>query len=159
MPFFIPLLLLGCPSGPGDSSDSGGGDPAACSTGHTWTGGNDESPLMNPGEDCVACHASGEGPHFTLAGTVMGDMGDPDDCNGVDGVIVRVTDADGNLTELTTNSAGNFYTNDPITLPYTIELDRDGVTSSMSAEQEDGACAACHTAEGRNGAPGRVVAP
>lgn len=114
---------------------------------------------MNPGEDCIACHNSGEGPNYTLAGTVMGDYDDPDDCNGVEDVRVRVTDADGVELVLTTNRAGNFYTNEDIAMPYTIVLERDGETLEMGGAQSDGACASCHTAEGANSAPGRVVAP
>lgn len=148
-------LLTGCPVARLDTGD----DTAACSTGSYWTGGNDESPQMNPGEDCIACHASGEGPSFTLAGTVMRAFADPDDCNGVAGVTVRVTDADGKLTELTTNEAGNFYLSDDLAMPYTIELERGGMTSAMAAEQADGACGSCHTAQGEAGAPGRIVAP
>lgn len=146
------LLLAAC-------EPSGKVDTATCSSGQQWTGGDEESPLMNPGQDCIACHASGEGPNYTVAGTVMGDYGDPDDCDGVEGVTVRLTGADDAVIELITNEAGNFFTTDAIAMPYTAEVELDGRTLSMTGEQETGACASCHTEEGLEGAPGRVVAP
>ncbi len=159
----ILLLLLPLAACATDGKDSGDGpgDTAAtdCSTDSYWNGGNEESPDMNPGEDCIACHSRGEGPEFTLAGTVMGAYADLDDCNGIQGVTVRVTDADGVVTELATTEAGNFYTRADIAMPYTIELEKDGQTSRMVSAQSDGACASCHTADGAGGAPGRVVAP
>lgn len=159
---YLPLLMLlaACTPTSKDTGASDSGTPdASCSTESYWTGGNEESPNMNPGEDCIACHNRGEGPDYTLAGTVMGDYDDPDDCNGIEDVVVRVTDADGVTTELTTNSAGNFFTRDDIAMPYTVVIDRDGETREMVAEQSTGACGSCHTANGAEGAPGRVVAP
>ncbi|MDP2315350.1 MAG: carboxypeptidase-like regulatory domain-containing protein [Pseudomonadota bacterium] len=161
MPFLrsLPLLSLlllaatGC-AGPTDGTDTG-----ACSSGSYWTGGDEESPLMNPGQSCIACHDRGEGPTFTVAGTVMGDYGDVDDCDGVEGVTVRLTDADGAVHEATSNAAGNFYLNDAIAMPYTVELESDAGVSTMSTAPTTGDCASCHTADGAEGAPGRVVAP
>ncbi len=149
-------LLAGCPP----AGDTGFTDTGECSSGVEWTSGNEESPNMNPGQACIACHASGEGPEFTIAGTVMGDFADPDNCYGVEGMTVRITDADGVVTELLSNAAGNFYTTDDIAMPYTAEVEgTDGTISPMSGEQTSGDCASCHTAEGAEGAPGRVVEP
>lgn len=143
------------------------GDTATCST-EPWAGGGEEDegegeeeegPTMAPGEDCIACHARGEGPDFTVAGTVMAAYDDMDDCTGVDGVTVRITGADDAVTELVTNASGNFYTSAAIATPYTIELERDGATRAMGAAQSDGDCMSCHTAEGANAAPGRILAP
>lgn len=145
-------------------------DTASCSSGQLWTGGSeggevdlakeeDGSATMNPGEACIACHATGEGPTFTVAGTVMGALGDIDDCVGVEGVTVTLTDANGDVTTLTSNGTGNFFTSDPIVMPYTVTLSADGRTTAMSAAQSDGDCASCHTEAGENAAPGRVVAP
>lgn len=111
------LLLLPLLAACGDNQSV---DTATCSSGLLWTGGDDEEnagPEMNPGQDCIACHASGEGPHYTVAGTVMGAYGDPDDCLGVEGVTVAITDADGVVTELTSNASGNFYTQADIATP------------------------------------------
>jgi hypothetical protein len=64
---------------------------------------------MHPGTDCIGCHgAEDEGPQFSVAGTVMGDLADPDDCHGIEGVVVQVTDAEGLVHEMVTNAPGNF---------------------------------------------------
>lgn len=141
-------------------NDGSGSTPSgACASGEFWTGGDEESPLMRPGGDCIECHDSGEGPNLSAAGTVMGAYDDVDDCNGVQGVTVRITDANGDVHELTTNAAGNFYTNESIPTPFTAEVEKDGAVSPMLTSQVDTNCASCHTAEGANGAPGRIVAP
>jgi hypothetical protein len=157
----VVLVLAGCNGGtPGDTE--------TCSTA-MWSGGGgggddeeedeEEGPTMAPGEDCVACHARGEGPDFTVAGTVMTDYADMDGCTGVDGVTVRITGADDAVTELETNASGNFYTLAAIATPYTIELEKDGATRAMGAAQTDGDCMSCHTSDGANAAPGRILAP
>jgi hypothetical protein len=131
----------------------------ACSSGEWWTGGNEESALMRPGGDCVGCHASGEGPDFTVAGTVMGDLADADDCFGVEGVTVHVTDADGVTHDVVTNAAGNFFLREDVPTPYSVELELEGRTTAMVTQQSEGSCASCHTEVGENAAPGRAVAP
>ena len=72
---------------------------------------------------------------------------------------MRLTDADGTVQELTTNSAGNFYTQDRFTKPYTIELEYNGITRKMEGSQTEGDCGTCHTENGDNDAPGRSVVP
>ena len=114
---------------------------------------------MQPGGDCIGCHSGGEGPDFTLAGTVMGDLTDATGCEGVEGVKVHVTDANGSVQTLTTNAAGNFFTTAAIAKPYTIELEYMGDTRAMGSAQSSGDCVSCHTASGNGGAPGRVIAP
>ena len=152
---------VGC-NGSGPDSDSGSGsgtNAGACSSDSYWTGANEGSPLMNPGQACIACHNRGEGPTFTAAGTVMGDFVDEDNCNGVGGVTVRLTDANGVVHEKTTNTAGNFSFNQEIAMPYSAEIEDANGIRAMSATQNDGDCGSCHTAEGVGGAPGRIVAP
>ena len=89
--FLLPLVLAACAgsksdSTPADSSgqdsvDSGGGFDTShngtCSTGSEWTRGNQGSSKMNPGQACMDCHDSGEGPTFKAAGTIMGAIHDP----------------------------------------------------------------------------------
>jgi hypothetical protein len=141
---------------PGHASDP-------CGTGAWWTGGNEESPRMHPGGDCISCHARGEGPDFAVAGTVMTDTDDATDCMGVEGVTITLRDNAGEiLAEMHSNAAGNFYTNAALPqsrLPYTVELASGGRTSAMATPQTETDCMACHTADGANGAPGRILAP
>ena len=131
--------------------------PAACSSKGVYSGGH--GPEMAPGQPCLDCHG------FAVAGTVMGASHDDDNCDGVTGVTVEITDANGAKTTFTTNAAGNFLADDhgggaSIAMPYTAKLiGPTGKTSQMSAAQSDGNCNSCHTAAGANGAPGRIVAP
>lgn len=149
----------GEPSAPETTVDTGTIAPPGCASGTEWTEGNHGSPEMHPGVDCISCHQSGEGPDFTLAGTVMGALRDLDDCYGAAGVTVRITGADGDTFELVTNEAGNFYTDRPVATPYRAEVEKDGIVRAMSGEQTDGSCNSCHTSGGAYAAPGRILAP
>lgn len=138
-----------------------GSSPAVCST-HAVDEG--ESPLMEPGGDCMQCHSEHGGPHFTFAGTVMNAAHDDTNCRGVSDVIVRIKGADGKTFELTTNANGNFYSEvklSSIAFPYTAEVSRGSKTTAMltSRTQSETNCANCHTAAGANAAPGRIIAP
>jgi hypothetical protein len=145
-------LLEGCASGLPD--------PSECATNEVWTGGDEESALMHPGGDCIGCHdEEGEGPRYAVAGTVMGAYDDPTDCYGIEGTTIRLTDADGQIHETTSNRAGNFFFDDDIPIPYAAEVELDGAIRTMVAEQTDGNCASCHTEVGDNAAPGRIMAP
>lgn len=157
------FLLLAASCTGEDDDDEGGGRTVAsdlCTSGLRWAGGNEESPQMHPGRDCIGCHTSGnEGPHFTLAGTVYATLEEPDDCLGVAGVVVTITDAVDRTVTLTSNHAGNFYTAQTLTMPIRAHLAFDGREAMMQAAQSTGACASCHTATGSAAAPGRIVAP
>lgn len=149
----------------GDTSDTSGGNDGygdgACISGDEWTGGNRESELMNPGEACIACHkAEREGPNLVAAGTVYTNYDEPDDCNGIHKATVRLTDADGEVYEEETNSAGNFLfqaRDYDIKTPFNAEVEfADGTIAKMSADLTTGDCNACHTQDGAEGAPGRI---
>lgn len=153
----------------------------SCSTNQWWqhAGDEEESFSMHPGRACIDCHSSSgddDAPRFAFAGTVMGDLRDEDDCRGVPGVTVDILDAsDAVVGSAVTNVAGNFGLcgpdgpgdNDdiscasvPLTSPWRVRLSYDGRTREMLGHQDAvGDCMSCHTATGRNGAPGRVVAP
>ena len=170
-------LLLACSGKGADSANTGGvgdgstddtsattgddtsaTDPTECASDAYWTGGNSESPKMNPGEACISCHErSGEGPRFSIAGTVYTNLAEPNDCNGTPSVTVTITDANGDVFTDNTNGAGNFYITDRIATPYTAKVSKDGVEVEMFASQTDGDCNSCHSAEGENGAPGRIT--
>lgn len=152
------VTMAACGSGGGNSTP-----PANCSSGKAWSNGNEESPLMNPGQDCIACHAQGEGPKFQIAGTVMGASNDDDNCDGLSGVEVQIIGSDGNVLKLTTNAAGNFYSDlhdTPVAMPFTAKvIGPGGKESTMTTPQTTGACNSCHTAQGASGAPGRISVP
>jgi mono/diheme cytochrome c family protein len=148
-----------------------------CSTGQWWqsAGDENESFSMHPGRACISCHTDNgdpDAPSFSYAGTVMGDLRDEDDCRGVPGVTVAILDgSDRVIGTAVTNAAGNFglCSEQPEDVScqllqqassWRIRLSYDGRTRDMAGHQSTiGDCASCHTAAGRNGAPGRVVAP
>jgi hypothetical protein len=130
-------------------------------SGLKWIGGDSESSFMRPGRDCIACHAKGEGPRFQVAGTVYTNIDEKDDYFGVEGVVVRVTDAKGTQASFTTNKAGNFYSGRgaSLSLPLSVKVLKDKAENAMGSPAPVGDCASCHTAKGANGAPGRILAP
>ena len=151
----------------GGGTDAGAPDPLGaaptCSSGMTWTGGNEGSAVMNPGRACISCHASnGEAPQFTVAGTVYPTGHEPDLCNGANGTNgarVVIVDASNRTLTLTPNAAGNFYSTTAITAPYTAKVTYQGRERIMPAAQTSGDCNSCHTQNGANGAPGRITLP
>ncbi len=139
-----------------------------CSTGQWWQHEDDEEegPMMHPGLACGQCHLqSGDDDAIPVAygGTVMGALDDEDDCRGVPGVAVELLDIDDNVFYSTvTNAAGNFVVT-PGEVPFRafrVRLGLDGRSREMAGHVATyGDCNRCHTAQGNNGAPGRVVAP
>lgn len=125
----------------------------------------DWEELMRPGGDCIGCHleerARGEddAPIYTLAGTVFPYFGFEEGCAGTGGMTIEITDANGQVIRLVSNSVGNFFTRQNIAMPYTakvIDGDREMV---MIEPVSNGDCNSCHTPTGLEGAPGRVVTP
>ena len=132
-----------------------------CSTGQWWTRGDRESENMHPGRDCIDCHRDrGEGPRYTVAGTVFQDLVDEDDCRGIPAVTVDILDSNGNVAfSMTSTAVGNFHSRTAITGAYTARVTYDGRTAEMTTPQTDGACNHCHTAAGIEDAPGRILVP
>src|SRR5512135_527397 len=62
-----------------------------CTSGVQWHAG--ASSEMDPGMDCVGCHASNEGPGYSIAGTVFLGFHDEDDCYGQSGATVTILDS------------------------------------------------------------------
>ncbi|MCB9679434.1 MAG: carboxypeptidase regulatory-like domain-containing protein [Alphaproteobacteria bacterium] len=144
-------------------TDNTPAEPGECISDAFWTFGNQESPLMHPGDACIECHtALGEGPAFRIAGTVYSEYDEPDDCNGLAGIEVEIVDDEGTSWTTTTNSAGNFFFRtsqmNPV-WPITATVRRNGNEISMLTPQSTGDCSTCHTWNGDNGAAGRIVAP
>ena len=146
-----------------NTSDTGTdtGEESTCVSGTFWTLGNMESPLMHPGNDCLDCHQSmGEVPWVVMAGTVYTNSHELDDCNGVSGVDVLITDMNGANYQTTTNAAGNFlFENVNIVPPYKAQLMYEGRMREMAGMQTVASCNSCHTEMGAQGAPGRILAP
>jgi hypothetical protein len=149
-------------------ADAGPPDPLGatptCTSGTTWTGGNNGSAVMNPGLACISCHAGtgGEAPQFTIAGTVYPTGHEPNLCNGANGTNgarVVIVDAANRTVTLTPNAAGNFTYTGAITTPYTAKVTYQGRERIMPAAQTSGDCNACHTQNGTSGAPGRITLP
>jgi hypothetical protein len=87
---------------------------------------------------------------------------EPADCNGVastTGVTVVIVDATGVSTTLQVNAVGNFYTQVSLTKPFRAEVTSAAGERAMATPQTIGDCNSCHTQDGANGAPGRIMAP
>jgi hypothetical protein len=128
-----------------------------------WVGDKRGSPEMFPGRDCVGCHIENDGPPLALGGTlypyVMSPMQSAQlqtgtDCFGIEGIAITIEDADGQLFELTTNRAGNFFVEgnpDDFAKPFSVAIDGWGVRADGSAQRSAmstvpmyGGCARCH---------------
>jgi len=133
-----------------------------CTSMKTWTRGNDGAPEMNPGKACIDCHGRGEGPGFSIAGTVYPTVNEPDLCYGASsssGAQIVITGADGKTQTLTPNTAGNFYSQVAVALPFSAKVVSANGTRAMTATQTSGDCNSCHTQTGASGAPGRIMLP
>jgi hypothetical protein len=169
--FAFPPIGAGCggqvadgPGVTGTGGSGGAGMSGTCTSQLTWLGGNEGSADMNPGMACVSCHAStgGEAPIFTIAGTVYPSFHEPDGCYGAagtSGVQVVITGADGKTLTLTPSGAGNFYSTAAVALPFQAKVLYMGRVGTMLEAQSTGDCNSCHTQNGTNLAPGRIVLP
>jgi hypothetical protein len=145
------------------------GDPFSvaptCTTGITWTRGNRGSDLMNPGLACISCHATmTQAPVLTIAGTVYPSAHEPDLCNGATpatyaGAAVVIVGANQQTITLTPNAAGNFLYQGTVAVPFRVKLTYMGRERIMTNSQTSGDCNSCHTQNGANGAPGRILLP
>lgn len=162
-----PTSMADCkgPPGPFDG-------PPVCTSGMTWPGG-EGAPVMHPGFACITCHAQsggsamssvvparhGEPPQLTIAGTVYPTGHEPNDCDGATTAAVEIADANGAVTQLPVNAAGNFLTTSPIAFPIHVAVVANGKRRAMVSSPPLGDCNHCHTQDGINGAPGRIVLP
>lgn len=166
---------------PKDSCGMAGMDPfggaSVCTSGKTWTFGEDVSDPMRlqmyPGQACQTCHAQQMPPDvppvFLVAGTVYPTGHEPNNCYGVDGsatpdLIVRVTDNQMRVYDLPVNASGNFLLlpEVPFEYPYSATVISSKGERPMTEKQSSGDCNACHTGEGGgmySKAPGRIVIP
>lgn len=175
MPSTCDAPAMGSGGGAGTGSGTAGtgavmdpyNTPTVCTSNKQWTGGNDGSANMHPGDACISCHSMGggeEAPSFAFAGTVYPTAHEPNDCNGVNGpnsmAQVVITDANGATITMTVNSVGNFSASSrTVALPYHAKVVSNGQERAMGAAQQSGDCNSCHTENGANSAPGRIMAP
>ena len=156
-----------CTPAPGDAgadAGTGGGNvyntPTVCTSKTTWNQGNQGSSRMRPGGACITCHTMRGGPAYKVAGTVYPTAHEPNDCNGVNGVVtVVVTDKNGVVTNIPVNNVGNFNSRANIVAPFHVKVTNGAKERVMAGALTAGDCNSCHTLAGVNGAPGRVMAP
>ncbi|MFZ5439054.1 MAG: hypothetical protein ACOZQL_03550 [Myxococcota bacterium] len=167
---FDAWLTAGMPEGTCGAIDAGvpdaGPAPTTCASNSYWTGGNNESPNMNPGMACLTCHrAQAPSKAYTFSGTVFPSLHEKDRCNAPPpgGAQIQIIDANGNVAVTMTASSpsGNFHSARglSIALPYTARVTANGRTATMTTPQMNGDCNSCHTEQGTNGASGRIVWP
>ncbi len=76
------------------------------------------------------------------------------------GARVEITDAAGQVNNITTHATGNFHWAGALMLPYTPRVvASDGRQRHMNTPQRNGDCNVCHTAAGPMEAPGRITMP
>jgi hypothetical protein len=159
------------PAGAGGTAGNNPGTPDAggtgvvCTSNTFWTNGDRGSASMHPGNACITCHASNsKAPNLTIAGTVYPTSHEPNDCNGAKGtgnsITVVVTDATGKqLSPIVVNSVGNFYSTTAVAAPFHVKVVSNGKENAMMEAPPNGDCGSCHTQQGANNAPGRIVVP
>jgi len=122
-----------------------------------WVGGKRGSEEMYPGRDCVGCHLDNDGPELVLGGTVYAylitdrelhaELQTGKDCFGLEGVTVRIEDDAGQMFELTTNRAGNFFVEGnprDFAKPFRAEVLMGDIQRGMGTSPQYGGCARCH---------------
>lgn len=152
-----------CTTGSGSPNAGGNpyGTPLVCTSGKMWTRGDDESHEMHPGRACITCHSIKGGPTYSVAGTVYPSAHEPNDCNGAvpSDTSVVVTDKNGVVTTVRVNAVGNFELKTRIAAPFRVKVTSGGKERAMNGSLTAGDCNTCHTQDGVNGAPGRIMAP
>ncbi len=129
---------------------------AACSV-------DERAARRNPGKECIDCHRPGgkDPDHlFTVGGTVYGSSAAAPDA-GVGGVEIVITDARGRVVRLTSNDAGNFWTDARLDFPVAVRARRataDGGSGAPSPSCSSGRCNECHALPASGGARGRIAA-
>src|SRR5207237_7232 len=81
--------------------------PPVCTSGKQGT--TSDNGNMDPGRACLACHQQRGGPRFAVGGTAYPTAHEPDQCVGIGGLNVVITDSKGTVTTLPVQAAsGNF---------------------------------------------------
>ena len=118
------------------------------------------SELMLPGRNCQSCHIPGGQAgafRLTISGTVFRNLTVPCNSGGVSGVKVEILDMAGNVqVTMTSNSTGNFYTAQQVSLPFRARISQGSTTREMVTSSSIGSCAACHQKEPKYNAEGQI---
>jgi hypothetical protein len=156
---FFALLAIGACDvgsvlGPGQGIDvPDGGDPGAdaaetaCVPEVLGVGNGNH----NPGTACMTCHAAGgDGPTWVLAGTAFTSAAGT---APMVGATIVVLDANGTRFELPTATNGNFWTQQTIAFPVTVEASQCPDSLAMVAQSASGDCnsAGCHSVGSSSG--------
>jgi hypothetical protein len=96
---------------------------------------------MNAGRACLSCHASGQTPALTLAGTVYTTATGG---TAVSGATVTIVDSNGITTKLVTTAQGNFFTGAAIAFPATVSVSKCPNIAVMPTQVTSGDCNSCH---------------
>ena len=72
---------------------------------------------------------------------------------------MTIIGADGQTLTLTPGASGDFNSGTRVTLPYQAKVSYMGRERVMGAMQASGDCNSCHTQNGANFAPGRILLP
>jgi hypothetical protein len=129
---------------------------AACSM-------DERAARRNPGKECIECHRPGgkDPDHlFTAGGTVYAFPAAAADA-GVGGVEIVITDASGRVVRLTSNDAGNFWTDARLAFPVAVRARHAGADGGAGAGSPpclSGRCNECHALPASGGARGRIAA-
>jgi hypothetical protein len=137
-----------------------------------WIGGERGSEEMYPGRDCVGCHLENDGPQFVLGGTLYPYVFSRDetykldaaqsgeDCFGIEGITISIEDGEGQVFDVVTNRAGNFFVEGnpaDFAKPFTVRIENfqkspDGTPVTTLAQMGIGVyyggCARCHDRSG-----------
>jgi hypothetical protein len=140
-----------------------------CVSGTYWTRGDTGDNFMHPGRACISCHSGRHrGPALSVAGTLYSAYHEENECNGNGGgealaqrTYIQITDASGVPFVIFPNRVGNFFTTHTFRFPLRDArvVGPSGRELVMSFPPPTGDCNSCHTREGADGAPGRLVAP
>lgn len=156
----------GTGGGAGGGTGGGGGMvTTTCTSGVTWSFGDNLGSRMNPGEACATCHLSRrQGPVAGFMGTVYPGLHEATLCTVTSvpsGLAVEILDSTNVVRRtfpISSYGDGNFYGGSVGTpSPYRARVVQNGVVKSeMVGLQTNGDCNVCHTAQGAQGAPGRI---
>jgi hypothetical protein len=153
--------LVGC----GGATLPDSGDGSACQASDPQGPGGREH---RPGEACASvCHApanSGGLRDFAISGTVFSSLHTPDDCVGDDASApfteLVIQDRTNAVMSFVLSGTGNFsYQGSYVSPPFSVSVWVGGKENAAVTPHANGDCNSCHTEQGANGAPGRIVAP